>query len=296
MHLVETYALSCGAKIDKPIIYEKYFPLPNEKYISFQPFSMAGSKNYDFWQEVIAVLHPALKKEGISILQLGAKEEKTFQGCMSVVGNTNLGQASYAIARSELHLGADSFGAHVASAYGKKIVSIYSNNIVECVKPYWSEDKDVALIEPKRTTKPNFSTDESPKTINSIKPESIAEAVCKLLGVSFRKPYETVFLGDKYGEDDFFVFVPDIFHPIRDPKSPIELRMDYHFDEAILEQQLRRCPCAVITDKSINIDLLKKHNVFGSNSKTHEKNACVLFERQKTTQQINVFGSKQQKA
>ena len=259
MHLVETYALSCGAKIDKPLIYEKYFPLPSEKYISFQPFSTAASKNYDFWQEVITILYPVLVGEGISILQMGLKDEKAFKGCLNVAGNTNLGQASYGIARAELHLGADSFGAHVASAFERKIVAIYANNIVKCVRPYWSDDKDVVLIEPERTTKPNFSSDESPKTINSIKPELIAEAVCKLLGISFRKPYETVFIGDKYGENDFYVFVPDVHHPIKEAPGPIELRMDYHFDEVFLEKQLRTCACAIITDKPIDLDLLKKY-------------------------------------
>ena len=181
MHLVETYALSCGARIDKPLIYEKYFPLPTEKYISFQPFSGAASKNYDFWQEVIAILFPVLKKEGISILQLGGKEEKPFNGCLNIAGNTNLGQASYVIARSELHLGADSFGAHTASAFSKKIVAIYSNNIVKNVQPYWSDNEDVILLEPKRATKPTFSLEESPKTINTIKPEIIANATIELL-------------------------------------------------------------------------------------------------------------------
>ena len=259
MHLVETYALSCGAKIDKPLIYEKYFPLPKVKYISFQPFAGAPSKNYDFWQQVVDILFPILKNKGISILQIGAKEEKTFKGCLSIVGNTNLGQAAYAIARAELHLGADSFAAHMASAYDKKIVAIYSNNIVKNVKPYWSKDENVTLIEPKRKNKPNFEMEESPKTINSIKPEAIAESVCKLLNVDFKKPYETVYIGEKCGENDFYVWVPDVVHPIKEPPQPIEVRMDYHFDEGILEKQLQICPCAIITDKPINLDLLKKY-------------------------------------
>jgi hypothetical protein len=259
MHLVETYALACGAKIDKPLIYEKYFPLPAGKYVSFQPFSNAKSKNYDFWQQVIDILFPILSKNEISILQIGARDEKGFRRCLNVTGNTNLGQAMYVIARSELHLGADSFGAHAASSFGKKIVALYANNIVENVRPYWSHDEDVILIEPKRTTKPNFSLEESPKTINSIKPEMIAESVCGLLGLDFQKPYETVFIGEKCGEDDFHVFVPDVFHPVHNPPQPIELRMDYHFDESILERQLNACACAVVTDREINLDLLKKY-------------------------------------
>ena len=259
MHLVETYALACGAKIDKPVIYQKYFPLPAGKYISFQPFSKVKSKNYDYWQQAIDILLPILNKENISILQIGAKEEKNFSGCLSIVGNTDLGQAAYSVARGELHLGADSFGAHVASTFGKKIVAIYSNNIVNNVRPYWSEEKDIFLLEPERKGKPNFTSEESPKTINTIKPEIIAESVCKLLNINFKKPYETVYIGEKYGEDDFYVFVPDVLHPIHNPPQPIELRMDYHFDETLLEAQLKVCPCAIITDRPIKIDLIKKY-------------------------------------
>ena len=259
MHLVETYALACGAKIDKPLIYQKYFPLPAGKYISFQPFSNAKSKNYDYWQQVIDILSPILSKQGLSILQIGAKEEKSFNGCLSIVGNTDLGQAAYSIAKGELHLGADSFGAHTASTFDKKIVAIYSNNIVNNVRPYWSKEEDVILLEPERKGKPNFALEESPKTINTIKPEDIAESVCKLLNIDFKKPYETVYIGEKYGEDDFFVFVPDVFHPLQNPPQPIEYRMDYHFDEKLLEQQLRNCPCGIITDKPINIDLIKTY-------------------------------------
>jgi chemotaxis response regulator CheB len=35
--------------------------------------------------------------------------------------------------------------------------------------------------------------------------------------------------------------------------------MDYHFDEGVLEKQLQICPCAIITDKPINLDLLKRY-------------------------------------
>ena len=259
MHLIETYALSCGARIDKPLVYEKYFPLPQVEYISFQPFSGAPSKNYDFWQQVVDILYPILKSKDISILQIGAKEEKVFQGCLSVVGNTNLGQCCYVINRAKLHLGADSFGNHVASGFNKKIVSIYSNNIVKNVKPYWSDSESVTLLEPKRKGKPNFEMEESPKTINSIKPETIAEAVCKLLGINFKKLYETVHIGEKFGQDNFFVWVPDVVHPIEKPPQPIEVRMDYHFDESILEKQLQICPCAIITNKVIDLELLKKY-------------------------------------
>ena len=63
MHLIETYALNCGLKIDQPSIYEKYCPIPFDDYISFQPCSKYDSKSYDLWQEVIINLLPNYKKK-----------------------------------------------------------------------------------------------------------------------------------------------------------------------------------------------------------------------------------------
>ena len=76
MHLIETYALNCGLKIDKPSIYEKYCPIPFDNYISFQPCSKYSSKSYDFWQEVISQIVPKLQEKDIHIIQIGGKEEK----------------------------------------------------------------------------------------------------------------------------------------------------------------------------------------------------------------------------
>jgi ADP-heptose:LPS heptosyltransferase len=80
-----------------------------------------------------------------------------------------------------LHFGADSFPTHIASGYNKKIVALYSNNYVNCVKPFFGNPKDHILLEPKRNSKPTFSFEENPKTINSIKPETIAGNILNLL-------------------------------------------------------------------------------------------------------------------
>ena len=61
MHLIERYASACGVKISRPYIYDKYFPLPFDKYITFQPYSKYDSKNYDYWDEVILLILPYLK-------------------------------------------------------------------------------------------------------------------------------------------------------------------------------------------------------------------------------------------
>ena len=266
MHLIEAYALSCGVKIDKPFILESFFPLPLEKYISLQPFSKP-SKNYDYWQEVINLILPHLIENNISIVQIGADKEPILQNCYSVVGQTDIKQAAYIIKNSLLHVGADSFGVHIASGYDKKIVALYSNNNINNVKPYWSKEEDVILLEPKRNSKPNYSLDENPKSINAIEPEKIAKSILQMLRIDNNlNIMQTVYTGKLYNNKIFHV-VPN--HVVE--RSPIinncVVRMDLDFNEQNLNQQLKLMPCIIASNKPISLDILKenKSNILGVN-------------------------------
>jgi len=266
MHLVEAYALSCGVKIDKPFILESFFPLPFEKYISFQPFSKP-SKNYDYWQEVINLILPHLIENNINIVQIGADKEPILQNCYSVVGQTDIKQAAYIIKNSLLHLGADSFGAHIASGYGKKIVALYSNNNINNVKPYWSKEEDIILLEPKRNNKPNYSFDENPKSINTIKPEEIAKSILKLLDIDNNfEIMQTIYTGKLYNNKIFHI-VPNHIVERNAIINHCVVRMDLDFNEQNLEQQLKLMPCIIASNRPINLDILKenKSNILGIN-------------------------------
>ena len=84
MHLVEAYATSSGLKINKPYIYTNFFPITSSKYICFHPFSKFPSKNYDYWQEVINIIHPYLKEKNIDIIQIGTKDDKRIDKCIHI--------------------------------------------------------------------------------------------------------------------------------------------------------------------------------------------------------------------
>ena len=182
MHLIESYATSCGLKINKPFIYTNFFPLNTDKYISFQPFSKPA-KNYDYWQDVINLIYPYLKNEKIDIVQIGTKDDPKIDKCIHTCGQTNISQAAYIIQKSILHFGADSFGAHIASGFDKKILALYSNNNIENVLPYWSKKEDLVLLKPNINKKPSYASEENPKSINLIKPEEIASGILKLLNI-----------------------------------------------------------------------------------------------------------------
>ena len=44
MHLIERYALNTGVKIDRPEVYQDYFPVPFKKFIVFAPLGKNHKK------------------------------------------------------------------------------------------------------------------------------------------------------------------------------------------------------------------------------------------------------------
>ena len=170
MHLIEQYALSCGVKIDQPHIETSFFPVASNKYITVHASSGMASKNYDYYNDVIELILPYLKQENIDIIQIGERDDAKLNHCEHLNGSTTIRQTSYIIENSELHFGNDSFSAHVASGFNKKIVCLYSILYKECCKPYWGDPENQILLETDRKgLKPSFSNQELPKTVNFIK-------------------------------------------------------------------------------------------------------------------------------
>ena len=260
MHLVETYALNCGLKIDRPYIIEKFFPLDTERFITLHPNSKYPSKCYDYWQDVVDILLPVLEKENIKILQIGVKEDIPLKGCLHSQGQANLNQTAYFLSKCMLHLGVDSFPAHVASGFDKKIVCLYSNNYAANCSPYWSRQEDIALFEPLRENveKPSFSAEEDPKSINEFNPEDIAEAVLNLLNIKSNKNLKTLRKGAFYNHS-IVELVPDCVANINSMNiESIIVRMDLEFNEEALATQLSMGKCSIITTKPIKFEILNQ--------------------------------------
>ena len=59
MHVLESYALQNNLKIDKAAVYEKYFPLAIDKFITIDTSNLGTSAlAYDHWQLVVNLIHP----------------------------------------------------------------------------------------------------------------------------------------------------------------------------------------------------------------------------------------------
>jgi hypothetical protein len=257
MHLIEQYALACGTKIGKPYIREKYCPVPTDRYITFSP-SSKQAKNYDYWKESLSMLIPPLDKLNIKILQLGSKEDPSFEGCIDMRGKTSIAQVAYLIKRGIMHFGTDTFSTHMASSFGKKIVCLYSHSPTQNCGPFWSKKSDVILLNSdKQGNKHSFELEENPKTINTIPPEKISHSVFKMLGLKTKVRHKTVHIGAKWNME-FLEVVPKGVATFsrKAPKDRHVIRMDYHFNEEVMVQQLMSNPGLIVTNKPISLEAL----------------------------------------
>ena len=262
MRLLDTYATNTGSKIDKPFIYTKYFPLPLQPYITIQNQTPYDSRNYSYWQEVINLIQPFLSKANICIIQVGTKDEKPLGGVINLLGQTNINQLAYIIEKSKLHFGADSLCVHLASIFDLPIVSLYSISNPNVAGPHFgNKDKHILLKGYERigNKKPSYSKVESPRSIDTIKPEEIAEGILKLLNIKFTKMPETVFIGQDFNLKSFEI-IPD--QDINLSGIPVEnpiIRLDYSFNEQALESILLQRKSIVFTNKPIKKDIIEKY-------------------------------------
>lgn len=187
MHILETYALITGSKIDKCFIHEQEIELPQTQYITFHPYSPRGdSRQYDHWKDVFDLLHNN-KSFNYKIIQIGQSEDDKYDKYdvdISYLGKTSYYSLAYLIKNSSLHFGIDSFPVHLASHYDKKIVAIYFYYASTC-GPYFSSPENIKILEPDYTnTKPVFQYNDPYRLINTINPTNIYRSICNLLNIN----------------------------------------------------------------------------------------------------------------
>lgn len=258
MHLAERYALGTSSKIEAPFILDTFYPLTTKRYITFHPISK-DSKNYSHWEEVLVILAPILKEAGISIVQVGGKNERPFPFCIHTQGSTSFNDLAYIIKNSLLHLSTDSIAAHFAGHFNIPQVCLFSNNYIKCVKSYWGDDAKKILLEPDRPPgiKPNFVLSEHPKSIDTIKVEKIVESVCSLLGLAFNYPYKSLAIGPLFESP----IVENVCNQVVDSKQfnaeNIFCRYDLCPDEAMLVNQMKVSKINLFTNKPITENTIR---------------------------------------
>lgn len=260
MHTIEAFASSCGLKISKPYIYEKYYPIYLNKYIVIETNDVKyQSKNYDYWQEVVNLILPYLKENDINILQFCNQNDPKLINTYSVTALT-YNQRAYLIKNSICYIGSNSFGLQIASHYNKKIIGLYSNTYASQNKPYWSSSDEIKLIEAfESNSKPSYMPQENPKVINNLKPDVLSNSILDLLDIKHKFQYKFSNIGNNYNNKTIEMLPNMIIDPTKISTPNIIIRMDLEHNEQFLEMQLSTMKCILLTNKTISEDIIKKY-------------------------------------
>lgn len=306
MHVLESYALQNNLKIDKAAVYEKYFPLAIDKFITIDTSNLGTSAlAYDHWQIVVNLIHPKLEEAGIKIVQLGNKDCVPLQKCYMTLGQCNFNQKAYVLKKSLVHVSPNNESAHVASIYNKKSVVLFSNNCYPAqFLPYWTDKENLETLKPTSTNKPSFNPNENPKSINEIKPEEIAQKILRFAGVhTFVPDFETLKIGSSFRRPRIESTLTHLLDTQKLGVSSLITRMDLNFNEKALVAQLQSCDCSVITNKPLSDELLDNYHkkivelvyyIEDDNDpsfvkKIREKSIPYLLRSRKSKEQTNDF-------
>jgi len=257
MNFIESLSLSTGLKIDKPFIDDSFFPIVAEKYITFCTEGHS-SKQWDHFQEYIDLIFPIIEKNNIKIVEIGSNK-KVFSKVTNLKGATNENHWSYIIKKSMLHIGPENLISQLCSLYNIPFIAFFSNTSPEYASPSWSKPSpDQIFIKGyKDGESPSFAGEESPKTINNISAEEVANKTLNILGLdNDLGKFNIINIGQSYHQKLVEV-VPD-FIPDESffPRSLINIRMDFEFNESALPSFASKRKISIISDKEVKTDII----------------------------------------
>jgi hypothetical protein len=260
MKLLNRYASECGLDITNQYLLEQFYPLSQDKYITIHPSSGMAAKNYPYYQEVIVMVKPYIDKLGISIVQLGDKDDQSLQECVNLQGKTSIHQSNYILGRSLLHIGNDSWLCHRVGELGIPLITLFGSTRSSNHGAYKSNPTKTVFLESHRWGRnPTFSAQENPQSIALIPPETVANAVLSLLDLPHRFTHQTRLIGMLYTHV-LFDIVPNSFPaPTFLPEAPMTVRMDILHREDVLANLLATGRKAnILTKKPIDLNLLAR--------------------------------------
>ena len=258
MHILETYALSTGSKINKPFVIKKFFPLPCDKYITIQNSSGMPGKCYDYFQEVIDFIYPYLEKKGYTIIQIGQTDDKALSKTTQLQGKTNINQTAYILDNSKLHIGNDSFAVHMCSSFETPVISLYGASSPDSSGPFWKNKYQVSLTT--KNPSPSFNPNEQPKSVNEIKVEDILASVNSLLlnDDSIEK-ISTKFIGRKLKQVIVEATPDQVVSEDSFKGHLLNIRLDHveeitekYYESIAANLQIRKC--CIVTDKAFEVE------------------------------------------
>ena len=263
MHILESYALQNDLKIDKASVYEKYFPLAVDKFITIDASNLGtAALAYDHWQLVVDLIQPKLGEQGIKIIQLGNKDCVPLRNCYITLGQCNFNQRAYVLRKSLVHACPNNESSHTASIYNKKSVVLFSNNCYPSqFLPYWTDKENLEVLKPSSSSKPSFNPNENPKSINTIKPEDVAQKILNFVGIhTFVPEFKTVKIGNSLRRPRIESTLTHFLDVQKLGVSSLIVRADLNFNEDALRKQLESCECSVITNRPLSDETLNRYH------------------------------------
>jgi len=242
MHPAVYYALKSGAKISKPNIYQKYQPIPYNKFILIN----LKNKKYKYWQEALDLIYNELEKNGINLIQIIENREQALKKANYFIDQKDFNTNAYLCNQSLMYIGELSIEMHMASIFNKKMLLIYDHASVNLdnIKPYWSKDEDICAFEIKE----------------DLWPEAIAKSILKLLKIKTDLTFETHFIGPSFLNKKLEVIPNQPFDisKINQIENHI-IRMDVNFKEDFLNEFLFYKKALIFTNKPINLKIIEFH-------------------------------------
>ena len=178
----------------------------------------------------------------------GEVSDKNLASTNRLNGSIAPNQLSYLLKKSKLLITTNPLAAQMAALFNKSFVFICDENIYKKYKFLWLKSKNYKVI----------------LNDKNIKPEEIALAALKFLDIVPNMDFETVYIGKKnFDGAEFIESVPNQICRFENSKQYVTIRMDLHFSEDFLTKQLNYFNCAIVTNKKINLDILKifKHRI-----------------------------------
>ena len=255
MNVLEKYSVNCGVKISRPVVASSYFPLVDEKYIILDGRNKYKTNVYELFPDVLAYLQKSFDNEGIKVYAFNDKQEDVIMGTQPFINLTRK-QEAYLIKNSLLALCGDNVTAYYAAALGVPCVALYSAYPAACTAPIWG-DLHTSIESDWLGNLPAYGVEETPKAINFIHPEKIANTLLRKLNLGDSINIETVYIGDHYPTKVVevipdFVAAPDFLQG-----RAINLRADYHYHEERVVHWLQGRTVNLLINEPINLNLLK---------------------------------------
>lgn len=246
MNKLEFYSSVNGLSIDKPCIYDMFFPTEEEDFILLDTGGSEGK--YKNWQLVLGILNPFLQKRKISTFHNGEVSDKNIISTNRLNGSVAPNQLSYLLKKSKLLITTNPLAAQMAAFFNKSFIFLCDEDALKKYKFLWLKSKNYKVILNDQNTKP----------------EEIASTALRFLDIPLNIDFETVYIGHKnYDGAEFIESVPNQVCRFENSNQYVTIRMDLHFDEDFLTKQLNYFNCAIVTNKRINLDILKifKHRI-----------------------------------